>query len=414
MKRFNESVPVQLGEILIRHGRAPLTDAKLCENLLKDYCPEHKEAIALLALAVRERIASDLLVSHDGLDRGLLRALLVKRLRKAQSVNEGDARWAVESWTSAIRALTRAESTESQTLSEPTSLEPDSRNPWSTVGVIAQSAKPVRALAISRDTIVFGDDSGTIQSLQPNASATLKQRDAPVSALAFSPNGVLLASASGTRIEIIDVQSGDVTLLGQIGKQPSLVFSPGGKSLAATSIDSPCEIQVWNLQTGGTRVLKGAWKGPASISFSSDGNTIAAADSDLSNPSIRLWDVDTGTARVLGRATRQITAVAYLPDGKWIASGSWDETVRVWNAQTGEARTLGENCSCITRVTTTGDRIAASSLGGKLRAWDVETGRSRIVGECYGVNALSFLNESALVTASDDGAVRLWTIKSAF
>ncbi|HEU4869381.1 MAG TPA: hypothetical protein VFT08_00855, partial [Pyrinomonadaceae bacterium] len=105
MKRFDESLPFQLGEILIRHGRGALTDAKLCENLLKDYAPEHKEAIALLALAVRERIASDLFVSQDGLDRGLLRALLVKRLRKAGSLNEGDARWAVESWGMAIRTF---------------------------------------------------------------------------------------------------------------------------------------------------------------------------------------------------------------------------------------------------------------------------------------------------------------------
>ena len=82
MKRLDESVPQQLGEILIKHGHALLTDPKLCENLLKDYCAPYKEEIALLVLAVRDRVASDLLVSQDGLDRDLLRALLVKRLRK--------------------------------------------------------------------------------------------------------------------------------------------------------------------------------------------------------------------------------------------------------------------------------------------------------------------------------------------
>jgi WD40 repeat protein len=408
VKRFDESVPVQLGEILIKHGRSPLTDARLCENLLKDYCPEHKEAIALLALAVKERIASDLLVSQDGLDRGLLRALLVKRLRKAGSLNEGDARWAVESWAAAIRALARAESKESDVAPVPaTILERDPRNPWSRYGVIEQSAKPVRSLAVSRDTIVFGDDAGSIRLLKPNASLTLQQYDAPVSALAFSPNDVLIAAASGARLEIIDLQSGETTLLGPIGKQPSLVFSPGGKSLAAASADSPCEITVWNLQTGGMRVLKGAWKGPASISFSPDGNSIAAADSDLSNPSIRLWNVETGTARVLGNSTRQITAVVFA-DGKRIASGSWDETVRVWNIQTGETRILGDNCSCITHLTISpnGEQIAASSLDGRIRIWDLQTGRSRTAGQCYGVNALALT--TAVVTGSEDGTLRLW------
>jgi WD40 repeat protein len=413
LKRFDESLPFQLGEILIRHGRSPLTDAKLCENLLKDYVPEHKEAIALLALAVRERIASDLFLSQDGLDRGLLRALLVKRLRKAGSLNEGDARWAVESWGTAIRAFTRADSKDLTDPIDPTrAAEPNSSNPWPTFGVIERSSKPVRSLATYRDTIVFGGDNGTIQQLQPNASSTLKQYDAPVSALAFSPNGVLIASASGTQIEIIDLQSGEATLLGQIGKQPSLVFSPGGKSLAAASIDSPCEIQVWNLQTGGMRMLKGAWKGPASISFSHDGKTIAAADSDLSNPSIRLWDVETGIACVLGRSTRQITSVVFLPDGKRVASGSWDETVRIWNVQTGEARTLGENCSCISHVavSTDGSRIVASSLDSRIRVWDLETGRSRTIGECYGVTAMAFT--TPVITAGEDGTVRLWPIKS--
>ena len=409
MKRFDESLPFQLGEILIRHGRGALTDAKLCENLLKDYVPEHKEAIALLALAVRERIASDLFVSQDGLDRGLLRALLVKRLRKAGALNEGDARWAVESWGTAIRAFARAESNDSIDPLDPTpAAKANPSNPWSTFGIIARSLKPVRSLAIYRDTIVFGGDDGTIQLLQPNTSSTLKQYDAPVSALACSPNGVLIASASGTQIEIIDLQSGEATVLGQIGKQPSLVFSPGGKSLAAASVDSPCEIQVWNLQTGGMRLLRGAWKGPASISFSYDGKTIAAADSDLSNPSIRLWDVETGTARVVGRSTRQITSVVFLPDAKRIGSGSWDETVRIWNVQTGESRTLGENCSCITHlaISQEGERIAASSLGGRIRVWDLETGRSRTIGECYGVNAISFTD--AVITANEDGTVRRW------
>ena len=156
------------------------------------------------------------------------------------------------------------------------------------------------------------------------------------------------------------------------------------------------------------RVLKGAWKGPASISFSPDGSAIVAADSDLAHPSIRLWNLENGTARVLGGSTRQITAVAFLRDGKRIASGSWDETVRVWNIQTGEARILGENCSCISHVaiSTDGERIAAASLDGRIRVWDIETGRSRTVGQCHGVKALAFT--TVLVTGSEDGTLRLW------
>lgn len=415
MKRFDEDVPRQLGEILIKHGRSSLSDAKLCENLLKDYCPEHKEEIALLALAVKERIASDLLVSQDGLQRDLLRALLVKRLRKSRSLSEGDARWAVESWSIALRSLARAESKSSPPIAEiPDRLTPS--NPWPKSGIIARFPKAVRSLAVSSvdNAIVFAGDDCLIRHWDPRSGAMtiLSECEGPVLSVAFSPNGVLVAAASAGRGWIVDAQSGEVMPLGQVGMQsPSLAFSPGGKSLASTSAGSPCEIHVWNLQTGGTRVLRGTWKGPTSISFSPDGRTIAAAGADLSNAAIRLWDVETGTARILGHSSRQITAISFFPNGKHLVSGSWDETVRVWNVQTGEARILGENCSCISHLTisTAGDRIASSSLDGRIRVWDLDTRRSRNAGQCYGVNAISFINDDhSLVTGSDDGTVRLW------
>ena len=412
MKRLDESVPRQLGEILIKHGHATLNDPKLCENLLKDYFAPYKEEISLLVLAVRERVASDLLVSQAGFDRDLLRSLLIKRLRKGHSLSEADARWAVESWTLALRTFLRSEPSLSS--ADPRSIpSPDPSNPWPASGLIGQCSKAIRAIAVSpvNETIISGGDDLAIHLWQPNTVTTLKRCDAPISALAFSPNGVLIASASGSSVEIVDLQSKEVTLLGQVGKQSSLVFSPGGKSLASASADTRCEIRVWNLQTGQMRVLKDASKGPSSISFSPDGRHLAAADSELSNPAIRLWDLETGTSRVLGRSTRQITSVAWLADGKHLASGSWDETVRLWNVHTGEARILGENCSCVCRIAISpkNNPLAAYSLDGKLRVWDLDTGRSRTIGECHGVNAIAFMtSNSSLVTGSDDGTLRLW------
>jgi WD40 repeat protein len=255
LKRFDENVPRQLGEILIKHGRSPLGDARLCENLLKDYCPEHKEEIALLALAVKERNASDLLVSQDGLQRDLLRALLVKRLRKARSLNEGDARWAVESWSIAIRALARAESKSLPSIAEVSSDQLNQSNPWPKSGIIGRFPKAIRSLAVSPvdHAIVFGGDDCLIRHWNPRSGAMtiLSECEGPVLSVAFSPNGVLVAAASAGRGWIVDLQSGEVMPLGQVGKQsPSLAFSPGGKSLVSASAGSACEIHVWNLQTG--------------------------------------------------------------------------------------------------------------------------------------------------------------------
>jgi len=109
LKSLDDVVTRKLAEILIKHGRSSLTDARLCESLLKDYCGEYKEEIALMAAGVKERIAIDLLTSHDGIPRDLLRTLLITRLRKNRSMNEGEARWVVDAWSQAVQALLRAE-----------------------------------------------------------------------------------------------------------------------------------------------------------------------------------------------------------------------------------------------------------------------------------------------------------------
>jgi hypothetical protein len=64
---MNDQVRQTLKEILIKHGRPPLTDSRLCESLLKDYCPESREEISLLVGAVREHVAADLSLSQDAI-----------------------------------------------------------------------------------------------------------------------------------------------------------------------------------------------------------------------------------------------------------------------------------------------------------------------------------------------------------
>lgn len=426
MKHLDEFVTQKLSEILSKHGQSSLTDARLCENLLKDYCGEYKDEISLLVSAVKERIAIDLLVSHDGLPRNLLRDLLIKRLRKNRSLSEGEARWAVDSWSQAIRALVRAET--KATAEESISVSSAHRDeaPHSLAlrfGVLGRCAKAIRSVDFSPfgDSVASGDEAGAIRlwNVHTGDMRILVEGPAPVSSVTFSPNGVLLASAgegevsTTAGIRVWDLQSGEPLYLGASGKRsPTVVFSPGGRRLASGSAESS-GVRVWNLQTGQVRTLKGSWGGPVSISFSPDGRWIAAADSDLTNPAVRLWDLETGTARVLGHCNRQITSVAFSPDGQSVASGSWDEMVRLWNVRTGEARVLAKNCSCICCLafSPTGEKVAACSLDSRIRVWDTATARSRTVGLCDSVNSVAFSTDGkALVTGSADGTVRLWNV----
>ena len=65
-----------------------------------------------------------------------------------------------------------------------------------------------------------------------------------------------------------------------------------------------------------------------SVSFSTDGNTIASGSYDKT---IRLWNANTGRhIRTLTGHTHWVYSVAFSPDGKTIASGSSDRTVLLW------------------------------------------------------------------------------------
>ena len=429
MKQLDELVTQKLSEILSKHGRPPLTDAKLCENLLKDYCSEYKEEIALLVFAVRERIPSDLLVSHDGLPRDLLRALLIKRLRKDRALSEGAARWVLDSWSQAVRTLLREEARRADSefslpvdvvsATTPLALE----RPME-FGVVGQAQKAIRTVACSPfgDDIAFaGDDCHVyLWNFQRRETRVLGTTEGPVTSVAYSPNGVLIASANESTdqgrcsVRVWDLRSSEMLDLGECGDQsPSIAFSPGGKSLACASAEATGVLRVWNLQSGQMRVLKSPAGGSSSISFSPDGKWIAAADAVRINPAIRLWDLETGTPRSIGSSRRQITSVAFSADGKSVASGSWDETLSLWDVQTGQAQVLGKNCSCICCLafSPSGEKIAAGSLDGRIRVWNLTTMRSRTVGTCDNVNAVAFYVDSkVLVSGSAGGTVRLWNI----
>ena len=426
MKPLDEVVTQKLSEILSKHGRPPLTDAKLCENLLKDYCGEYKEEIALLVFAVRERIPSDLLASHDGLPRDMLRALLVKRLRKDRVVSEGAARWIVDSWWQAVRTLLREEAKrdDDSTLplnSVPPAIRSSPQQPYD-FGVVAQTQKAVRTVACSPfgDDVAFAGDDGLIHlwNFHSRETRVLGSSEGAVSSVTYSPNGVLIASANeGTNqtrssVRVWDLRSAEMLDLGECGDQsPVIAFSPGGKSLACASAESTGVLRVWNLQTGQMRVLRDPAGGSSSISFSPDGKCIAAADAVRMNPKIRLWHLETGTARTIGSSRRQITSLAFSSDGKSVASGSWDETLCLWDVQNGQARVLGKNCSCISGLAFSpdGEKIAACSLDGRIRVWNLETARSRTIGTCDNVNSVAFhAGSEVLVTGSADGTVRLW------
>ena len=283
------------------------------------------------------------------------------------------------------------------------------------VGTLDRRA-PVRALAFSPDgSLIASGSEDHMVRLWHLATGRLVRRleghSSSVNAVAFSPDGRTIASASNDRtVRLWDAGSGRplLTLQGHVYHVYAVAFDPQGRWLATASWDRT--IQIWDPASGRLQgKLRGHTAAIRSIDFSHDGKMLASGSDDQT---IRLWDVNTGKqVKVVKGHAGSVTAIRFRPDGRWLFSGSTDRTVRIWHLADGTMLRKLDDCGGPVfglADSPNGQIIAGACGSGGTVLWDVPTGAllRRREGHGAATRAIAFSFDGVMVASgSEDSSI---------
>lgn len=302
------------------------------------------------------------------------------------------------------------------------------------VGNKIQHPSTTQAVAFSPDghLLASGSTDGTIKLWDVASGTLLHTLSGPtglVTSVAFSPNGRILASGSvlfsgdsdslnrHLGVYLWDVASGkELRTLPFIVDAFALTFSPDGRFLY---VGTTAGVPIWDTQSG--KELPGLEAGgSAAIAVSPDGHLLASTPGtyivgDEVTRSILLWDVASRTLlRTLSGHAHAINALAFSPDGHLLASGSADRTIKLWDIATGTVwKTLTGHTDAVNSVAFSpdGHTLVSGSSDQTIKLWDVQSGTllRTLTGHTSGVRSVVFSPDGrTLASGSSDLTLAFW------
>ncbi|KAJ1305786.1 hypothetical protein OPQ81_010516 [Rhizoctonia solani] len=219
----------------------------------------------------------------------------------------------------------------------------DARTGDMKVGPIEAHTDQINAVDILNHRVVSGSYDGTIcvcDAVTGQVVLGPLQVRAWIGAVAYSPDGKLIAIGSWNGVDVWDAQNGSRVLdpLTDLdGLVLSVRFSPDGTRIVGGSNREVVRIVVWDVSDG--KNLFGSLDGHSgrvrSVSYSPNGALIASGSSD---GTIIVWNAYTGEMALppLTAHSNWVLSVDFSPDSTRLVSSSDDRTIRIWDVQIGE------------------------------------------------------------------------------
>jgi WD40 repeat protein len=275
------------------------------------------------------------------------------------------------------------------------------------------------------DALVTGSADGRVRLWSPEtgrAMDTLQAAGSNLTALGFAGDRLVIANAETCAVWTLGRSWSLVRTIGSgdtnsplTDRVNAVAFSPDGR-LLATGSGEPSrsgQVKLWDVATGQlVREFKDLHSDAVlALEFSPDGRQLASGAADRL---AKITDVATGQVlHTLEGHTAHVLGLSWKFDGRTLATCGADRQVRLWDAVSGDkgkaVPPLGKDVEAVHFLGTT-DQLAAAAGDGQLRIFNEAGAVVRSLGV-----AKEFLQAAAttpdgrlLATGDEDGHLLIW------
>jgi len=276
------------------------------------------------------------------------------------------------------------------------------------------------ALAFSPNgkLLAVGSEVGSVQFYDPMTGdrVGLLQVDPEnledIRSIAFNSEGNLLAcSLTNEKVGVWQVADGKELFLktGLQGFQNACAFSRDGRQL----VSGGARIHLWQIPGGEDLAYSPGHEGAVeSIIFAHDPYSVITVGRDQA---VKVWDLRTGIeTRTFPQGSGWITSSALSPDGRRIVLGWDDGTIRVMDATTGVTQSSLVGLEDIRSLAWSpdGSRIAAvANLNGRAMVWNAASGEVILPLSTSDARTIAFLpTGKQIVVGLDRGEIHIWNV----